>query len=216
VDFTFRGANFRLLLNDNTTEQALLLNGEYNEGELDFLSEGLASGGVFVDVGANIGLFTLPLALKASRVLAIEADPLIEQRLAANLAANAFDNVTVAAVAVGDHTGQVSFIRDAENLGHNRVGEGGQVTVPIRLLLDVVREAGIERIDAFKIDVEGFEDKVLDPFFATAPRALWPRRVVIEKLHAGPGHDTPVDRMMALGYRKHGGNRANLFLTLEE
>jgi hypothetical protein len=41
---------------------------------------------------------------------------------------------------------------------------------------------GESAVDALKIDVEGFEDRVLTGFFAEAPQALWPRAVVIEHL----------------------------------
>jgi hypothetical protein len=39
---------------------------------------------------------------------------------------------------------------------------------------------GIDTIDALKIDVEGFEDVILAPFFRDAPPHLWPRLVIIE------------------------------------
>ena len=44
----------------------------------------------------------------------------------------------------------------------------------------IVERAGIDRIDALKTDIEGFEDRALLPFFATAPRALWPKRIYME------------------------------------
>jgi FkbM family methyltransferase len=219
IDYRFQGMNYRLNIRDNTGEQGILLNAAYNSEELAFLAGGLKPGGVFVDVGANVGLFSLPLAVVVGSkgvVLAVEPDPVIRQRLVTNVAANDAPAIRILPYALGDREGEVAFIQDGRNLGHNRVGESGGITVPIKPMLTMLTEAGVTRVDAFKIDVEGFEDKVLNPFFETAPRALWPRRVVIEKLHAGGGGDTPIKRMKALGYRKHGGNRANLFLVLEE
>ena len=217
IDYQFQGLNFRLNIRDNTAEQGILLNERYNEDELAFLRDGLKPGGVFVDVGANVGQFSLQLSDAVAAegvVLAVEPDPIIRGRLESNLAANSAANVRIIPFALGDHEGEVSFIQDGENVGHNRVGETGGIKVTMKPLLAVLTEAGVTRIDAFKIGVEGFEDKVLNPFFAAAPRTLWPRRVVIEKLHAGR-KDTPVQRMLAMGYRKQGGNRANLFLVLE-
>jgi FkbM family methyltransferase len=219
IDYRFRELNYRLNIRDNTGEQAILLNAAYNAGELAFLADGLKPGGVFVDVGANVGLFSLPLAVVVGPkgvVLAVEPDPVIRARLEINVAANDTPAVRILPYALGDREGEAAFIQDDRNLGHNRVGESGGITVPMKPMLIMLTEAGVTRVDAFKIDVEGFEDKVLNPFFETAPRGLWPRRVVIEKLHAGGGGDTPIRRMMALGYRKHGGNRANLFLVLPE
>jgi FkbM family methyltransferase len=219
IDYRFRDMNYRLNIRDNTGEQAILLNAAYNSDELGFLAGGLRAGGVFVDVGANVGLFSLPLSVVVGpkgKVLAVEPDPVIRARLEINVAANAAPAVEIIPFALGDRVGEVAFIQDSRNLGHNRVGESGGVVVPMKPLLDVLTEAGITHVDAFKIDVEGFEDKVLNPFYEAAPRSLWPRRVVIEKLHAGGKGDTPIKRMMALGYRKRGGNRANLFLILED
>jgi FkbM family methyltransferase len=219
IDYRFRDMNYRLNIRDNTGEQGILLNADYNAEELAFLAGGLKPGGVFVDVGANVGLFSLPLASVVGpkgKVLAIEPDPVIRKRLETNVAANDAPAVRIVPFALGDREGEVSFIQDDRNLGHNRVGEAGGITVPMKPMLTVLTEAGVAQVDAFKIDVEGFEDKVLNPFFETAPRSLWPRRVVIEKLHAGGGGDTPIRRMMAQGYRKRGGNRANLFLVLED
>ena len=49
-----------------------------------------------------------------------------------------------------------------------------------KTLLSLAREEGYSKIDAIKLDIEGAEDLVLDPFLSTAPRALWPRLIVME------------------------------------
>ena len=46
----------------------------------------------------------------------------------------------------------------------------------------ILDDAGVDHVDALKIDVEGFEDRVLTGFFKDAPQSLWPRAVVIEHL----------------------------------
>jgi hypothetical protein len=43
-------------------------------------------------------------------------------------------------------------------------------------LAHIIAAAGVNRIDTMKIDIEGFEDRALMPFIATAPRSLWPRQ----------------------------------------
>jgi hypothetical protein len=52
--------------------------------------------------------------------------------------------------------------------------------VPVKTLNSVVSEAGIEHVDAVKIDVEGFEDQVLVPYLSAVPRALYPKAVILE------------------------------------
>lgn len=63
-----------------------------------------------------------------------------------------------------------------------------------------------------KIDVEGFEDRILSGFFAQAPQTLWPGAVVIEHLSRDEWqHDCIMD-MLARGYSEAGKTRSNTFL----
>jgi len=59
-------------------------------------------------------------------------------------------------------------------------GGAAAVQASAKSLATLVREEGFTRIDAIKLDVEGAEDLVLDPFLSTAPRTLWPRLIVME------------------------------------
>ena len=54
-------------------------------------------------------------------------------------------------------------------------------------LPEMLRERGIDKITALKIDVEGFEVAVLKPFFEMVPRSGWPSLIIceIEKEHSG-------------------------------
>ncbi len=65
--------------------------------------------------------------------------------------------------------------------------ERTELRVPGRPLLDLLREAGLERLDALKIDIEGHETPVLAAFFRDAPRALWPLLIIAEIVGDGAG-----------------------------
>jgi FkbM family methyltransferase len=146
----------------------------------------------FVDIGANVGLYSLFVAARAgrrARILAIEPQPGILDRLRFNLAANPDVAVTVLPIAVADRDGEIVLVLDASDSGGTYVekpvapragGGAGTVRVPCRTLLALAREAGLTGIDALKIDVEGAEDLVLVPFLRDAPRALWPQLILIE------------------------------------
>jgi FkbM family methyltransferase len=216
IDLDAFGARARLHLDDNPCEWKTALNRRYNEEERRFLSDGLRPGGSFVDVGANVGLYSLAMAAAhgpSVRILAIEPHPIARRRLEFNLAANGFTHVAVASVACGAGEGELRLRTDTVNLGASRIGVGGDVAVRVRPLLAVVEEAGLERIDALKIDVEGYEDRVLLPFLAAAPRSLWPRRIVIEHAHAGPDGGC-VARLGAAGYAVQGKTRSNSLMQL--
>ena len=153
----------------------------------------------FVDIGANVGLFSLFVAAHArrrARVLAIEPQPGITERLLFNLQINAGVAVEVLAVAIADHEGEAEFAIDLRDRGGSRLmavapwlaAQGADtpvVRVKCRPLLAVLAERGYQTIDALKIDVEGAEDVALAPFLHDAPDALLPRLVIIEDSHDG-------------------------------
>ena len=66
---------------------------------------------------------------------------------------------------------------------------------------------------ALKIDVEGYEDRVLTGFFKHAPPSLWPRAVVIEHLSRDEWLDDCIADMRARGYTEAGKTRSNTLLV---
>jgi hypothetical protein len=79
----------------------------------------------------------------------------------------------------------LTLFLDARNSGESSVkivGSAAQrvVKVPAKTLLELVREEGYAAIDAIKLDVEGAEDIILDPFLRDAPAALHPKLLIIE------------------------------------
>lgn len=142
----------------------------------------------FIDIGANVGLFSLLVASYAganARILAIEPEPENLTRLRFNMSLNPAIAVDVAALALGEKAETVALDIDRRDKGGTRTlplaqGHTGSLHVECRPLLAVLREAGVTRIDALKIDVEGNEDAVLVPFFRDAPRSLWPDLIIVE------------------------------------
>lgn len=214
IDTAFRGARFRIHLGDNLTGRNLLLDPRTERTELDFLIGALPRDGVLVDCGANIGLYSLVAAAArpGARILAIEPDPLILARLRTNLALSGFTHVMVCPEAAGDSEGEVAFVHDSRNLGESHVGAGGGMTVPVRPLAAILAERGISRVDALKIDVEGYEDRALVPFFRDWPPEGWPRAVVIEHVHPEQWRTDVMAMLRNLGYRAEGTTEYNTLL----
>lgn len=121
----------------------------------------LGPGSLFVDVGANVGLYTIWAIDHGAEVLAVEPDRRSRQRLEENLALNGYA-VELAPVAVGEAEGTVQMTDDLDQQNHLLLGDAarpgvGQV-VPVRTLDDLV---GPRTVDGLKIDVEGAELLVL-------------------------------------------------------
>ena len=64
-------------------------------------------------------------------------------------------------------------------------------------------------VDGLKIDVEGFEDRILAGFFARAPQALWPGAVVIEHLSRDEWRHDSIAGVLARGYSEAGKTRCD-------
>ncbi len=184
VDADRFGLHWRLHRDDNVSEKRLLLRPDSFEPiEIDAILEMVSPGFIFIDVGANCGFYSLRIAKALSgngRVVAIEPHPLVRQRFEYNVNINTVMAMSIYSCAIGDHNGKVKIEEDTKNRGRNRISKMGTIDVEMRTLLDVVEDEHLERIDAIKVDVEGFEDRVLDPFLRDAPESLLPRMIVAE------------------------------------
>ena len=105
---------------------------------------------------------------------------------------------------------------DGDNLGVSHIVMGtaarGAIRVPSWRLERILGDAGVAKVDALKIDVEGFEDRVLTGFFKQARQALWPRAVVIEHLSRDQWQEDCIADMRARGYTDAGKTRSNTLL----
>jgi FkbM family methyltransferase len=219
LDVKYQGAGFRLYHQGSATERGALLNPDYNIEELQFLRAHVRPSGVFVDVGANVGTYALGLARdvgESGKVIAIEPHPVTHARLAFNHAASGFGQVKLVRAAAGAEDGDLLIETDGDNLGASHIvsadASDKAIRVPSLRLLRILEEASVARVDALKIDVEGYEDRVLIPFFRQAPRALWPRAVVIEHLSKGEWQDDCIADMISRGYSIRGKTRSNTML----
>jgi FkbM family methyltransferase len=123
-------------------------------------------GQTVLDVGANIGYFTLLLARQvgpSGRVYAFEPDPTNHGILLRNVELNGYRNVTAVRRAVWDSTGPLRLFLSDENRGDHRVydSDDGRPSVTIDAVrLDDFFEVP-PRVDAIKMDIQGAERHAL-------------------------------------------------------
>ena len=135
------------------------------------ITPALQGGGLFLDIGANIGLITLNVLADApaARIVAFEPGAHQSGLLAATVAANRLeDRVTVHRCALADREGTAQFAihrsRHASGDGFldtHRAGRTQTVEVPMTTLDRWWSDAGRPRVQAMKIDTEGAELWVL-------------------------------------------------------
>jgi FkbM family methyltransferase len=186
LDVDVFGRKLRVHPEDNVCEKRVLFTPQFFDPvELQVLAAAIRDDFAFVDLGANVGVYSLFVAGLAGRkasILAVEPQPEIYRRLVFNVAANDLGTIRIMQCAVADRDGTLDLFIDRGNRGQSSIAmvTGEKVSVPCRSLESMLVEAGFDRVDALKIDIEGAEDTVLVPFFATAPSTLWPSLILLE------------------------------------
>ena len=193
----------RMELDWRSAAQRAIAYGVSDESELRLVRRVLGPGDTVLDVGANVGLYTLAMADavgREGRVHAFEPNPSTLTRLKRNLALNGCDNVVVHAVAVGDRDAVVA-LRSADPTESGLatvVGDGTELArVPQVTLDDAAADHGFSSVALLKLDVEGAESSVLRGAADLIARGSLPR-VLFEALD---GSTTTQALLHDAGYR---------------
>ena len=190
-------------------DRTIYCTGEWEPLETALIADILKPGDVFVDVGANIGFFTLLASRRVGptgRVIAVEANPRTFGLLEANVRLNGCANVDLRHVAAGEAPGFATmFEREAGNAGGDQVDftcEGASGAIPVERLDALVGNGPIRLI---KLDIEGAEAKALRGATGLLERGDAPDLVFefTPKFLTGMGDDPRdlIGLLDALGYR---------------
>lgn len=140
----------------------------FEQHESSLVKGYLKRGMTFVDVGANVGYYTLMAASLVGaegRVLAFEPSPYAFDRLASAIKKNLLAQAQVTQIGLSDTPGELQLFIPKIVGNHSPsmiANEGGApINVPVRRLDDYLTMAGINHVDLMKIDVEGYEPNVL-------------------------------------------------------
>ena len=161
---------------ENDVVAKRLLKGEAWEPHFGALVRAVVKpGDIAADIGANIGYNTVVLARQVGsdgRVLAFEPQSQIRQQLTSNVSENGFGfNVTIFPFGLGDQDGQalelepIDYAAPVVNVGDTKIGQGGE-----KIQLRTLDSFNLERLDFIKLDVQGFETRVLRGAAATIKR----------------------------------------------
>ncbi|XAE59343.1 FkbM family methyltransferase [Termitidicoccus mucosus] len=196
--------------------------------ERQLLARTLPRDGCFLDIGANVGIYTLTTAAHlgpSGRIVAVEPNPPALGRLRFNIDATRegcreWPEITVLGVGVSDVAGEFELRLDPANLGGSSLVpcEGaapaqnpnppGHVRVPCKPLLTILKELDIRRVHAIKIDIEGAEDMALTPYLEAAPDNLLADVIIIENSERQWRRDLP-GALAQKGYRPQLRTRMN-------
>lgn len=191
----------------------------YDYRERKFLREVLEKGDYVVDIGANIGAYTLifaDLVGMSGIVTAIEAEEKNARRLTHNISINGIDWIRIHNYGVSDkkeslslllnitgNAGGHSFFRQPDN--DNSIIQ----KIECKPLFDLIEK---RKAKLFKLDIEGFEWRVLRKYFEDVSESLWPTYILLED-DPKNREDDAVSLCLDHGYRILKRFDYNVFLT---
>jgi FkbM family methyltransferase len=173
----------------------------------------LRAGALFVDVGANVGTYTIWAAERGAEVIALEPAADTFELLRENIALNGYP-VTAVRAAAGDHCGSARFTTGLD-AGNSLAADGPAVT----RLVTVDSLIGSRPVAGLKVDVEGFEIGVL----RGAARALADRRIGLIQIEwnqasafaVGTDRRPIADLLAGYGYRLFRPDRAGHLVPVD-
>lgn len=227
IDLTVGPIKMRCYLRDNYSEKKFaFMPWRFDGPERQLLLDIIPCDGTFLDIGANVGIYTLTVAThlnSSGRVVALEPNPPAFQRLCFNLSATqagraGWPKVDALQIGVSNRSCELELHTDPGNLGASSVApnahvvagdsETGVVRIACKPLISILEELRIEQVDVIKIDIEGAEDTALFPYFDEAPEASLPRCLIIENNEHLWKLDLP-GLLGRKGYRVHMHTRLN-------
>ena len=156
---------YRMKLDVSDFVSRMIYLGAFEQRETSIVLRHLRPGMTFVDIGANVGYFTLLAASRVGptgRVFAVEPSPAAFAQLKATIEENRLTHVRAFPIGLGAESGEINLYvppTDFHNHSPSMVANPNSepVLVPLRRLDDCLDEWGVEAVDLLKIDVEGFE-----------------------------------------------------------
>lgn len=183
--------------------------------ELTFLQKYLCKNITFIDIGANIGTYSLFVAKICNNNLnlfAFEPNKNTYKKLLFNLTLNNINSCNIFNYAISNKIQETHLWLDGNNDGANSLlpnNKNKKQKIQTTTLLNICQKKHIKKIDLLKIDVEGFEDKALLPFFTNAPKNLLPKIIVIETLHKNLWQTNLINIFLQHNYKKMFATKEN-------
>jgi FkbM family methyltransferase len=190
---------------DSTSASLAIYTRLHQYDEMMFVLRYVRPGDVVLDVGANIGTFSLLAASRGGRVLAFEPNPTAGRRLEENVRLNGMTEVRLRAVAVGARSGRARFTTGLDLMNHMVQDANGDSVEVALTTLD--REAeGVGHVALVKLEAEGYEREILDGASTLLTQSAPPAWLVEVngQRNRARGGDAPIREVFARhGYRPY-------------
>ncbi len=189
--------------------------------EMQYVKKHLRQNSIFVDIGANIGVYTLLASSKISegRIFAIEPASIPFGRLCENIKLNGIGNrVSLLNIIMSDKVGKEKFIEhETSELSHINPSSKGGILKESTSLDELLSKNRIKKVDILKVDVEGGEGRVFDGALDHLKRKDI-KRIVVElnknNVLYGTNHGQIGKLLQAHGYTLKAFNNNGLLVKL--
>ena len=200
--------------------------GRNDNYEINFIKENSSNNSVFIDIGSNMGLYTLNVAnlinkKRKIKIISIDAHPVNNFRLKENLKLlktkipNIFSYVKINNCAVGDKNTTLNL--DYSNgLANGFISKNKKnISVKCKTLINIIKNEKIKHITNLKIDIEGFEDKVLITFLKKCKKTLIPKNIILEHSLNKEWKIDLIKFLLKFGYKEIFKNKSNIILNFQ-
>lgn len=214
--------------NDKLTNIKIYFGRNENK-EINFLKKKSLNKTVFIDIGSNMGLYTQNIASlinkqKQIKIISIDANPINNFRLKQNLKLiksknlNIYSFVKIKNCAVGNRNTKLNldFSYGLANGIISKKNSKHSLLVRCTRLIDIVNQEKLNFITNLKIDIEGYEDRVLIPFFKVCKKKLFPKNIILEHSMKIYWKTNLIKFLEKKGYKKIFKNNSNIIFTLIE
>jgi len=180
------GQKLKINPNHSVLEMKLYLIGTYEPEVVGYLCDNLKEGMTVIDIGANIGLFSLiaaDLVGSSGRVIAYEPYPETFTAFCSNIALNQYQNITAVQSAISSYGGklQISVCSDCDLNTIVSSTNGDSIEVSCETLDSSLEKLDVNKCDLIKIDIEGAELFAIQGMGRTLTRN--PKLSVLVELH---------------------------------
>ena len=188
IHYIYNNKLFKLFPLKNSTDSKMIISSKtIDNHELDALkSLNKTSNSILLDIGANIGYYSISCSdYGFKKIFAFEPIPRVIKQLRDNIRLNKLEDlIQVIPKGLGEKNEIKEIHEDLSNFGNssiiNKVSNKIIHKIEIINLSNFIKERGIKTLDAIKIDVEGYEDRVLYSFLENLKEDRLPKILIIE------------------------------------
>jgi FkbM family methyltransferase len=213
------GSRMRLRTDDLIGRALIFAPNYWDRRERKIIKRIINTGDYVVDIGANIGWYTLFLAKLVGplgQVDAIEAEQANADELRHNVAINSARQVTIHQVGVSDKNETLALMLNTTgNAGGHSFYDQSHIPNPVIQKISCVPLSTItagRRARFMKLDIEGFEHRVLRQFFQETPKDAWPEYLMVED-NPGRREEDAIKLCAEHGYEIFDVADTNIFLS---